>query len=71
MDAVDPSLLFGSCTRLDDAELFVHIKEQDGWRVILRPFPFTFTTVQLQQANGVVSGKITAEYAFLLHRFYA
>jgi hypothetical protein len=67
---MDPQLLFGSCTRLDDAELFIEIKEQDEWKVILRPFPFAFTTIELQRADGVVSGKVASEFAFLLHRFY-
>jgi hypothetical protein len=68
---MDPQTLFGSCVRLDDACLFVDIKEQDGWRVILRPFPFAFTEISLQSPTGVVSGKIASEFAFLLHRFYA
>lgn len=67
---VDPLLLFGSTTRQDDALLFVEMKEQDGWRVIVRPFPVTFTTISLQSPTGVVTGKVAAEYAFLLHRFF-
>jgi hypothetical protein len=68
--AVDPLLLFGSTTRLDDALLFVELKEQDGWRVIVRPFPFAFTNMSLQSPTGVVTGKVASEFAFLLHRFF-
>lgn len=67
---LDPNLLFGSCSRLDDAIFFVELKEQDGWRVILRPFPFAFSNIELKRSNGGGKARVASEFAFLLHRFY-
>lgn len=71
MEFREPKVFFGTCDSFLDADEFIFAKAEEGWSVLVPPFPTQYVDVALkdQGIEEIMSFKYPDMWGFVLHKF--